>query len=1391
MLSTEALVDLGENLRRRDFELSSHELIAAHHVLAGLARRDKPPGPRELAPYLAPVFCRTPEQQQQFLAFFATWVDAWAPGSRPAEVPPSPPRPPPEDPRWPEWSVVVLILLVILTLAAALWLWLGPQRLAVRVEGEDGQPLAARVHALSAGRSAAVSPNAPVTILKYRRHHLPMKLRAEPEAAGFAAGDLSVESPVPAEVHIVLKRVAQTQDPPPPRKAPPGFTPAGSIAAATPETPASTLTPRAFWVPDHIVVVVGFLLLLAAGWTWNALRRRGWLERLPAGGRETEKRLQADRGELRSAFHDDLLHLGRELRRRRLIPSAQLDVERTIAATLRQGGLFTPIFGSRVEPEFLVLVDRSSLRDHLALLADELVRGLHERRLSVECFHYDRNPSRCRHQPLKQGARDLGSQDLGQLLARFGERRLIVFGDGCGLLDPYTGQAAASVDRLLAWGRPVLVTPRSQPEWGRQEWALERAGLTILPLGEAGLKLLGDVIARDRAIQPPDARSAERPRPAYLRDLDRLLDGEPPGEVFVSRVVNALEHDLPPAVFAWLAACAVYPEIHWGITLRVGDCLIPDARELVERLPALVQLPWLRHGSMPDWLRQALLARLPGEAQALIRARLDEFLAGLREAPADVGAVRIAAAPGPRRSAVGDVWRGLQALLRGKPAAAVSPAAEDRVFLRFMSVPANPLGVRASEALRRLFYRDGLPLAGMRPLPLLFAAALGVALLQHFFPLRDTELIVGPTPAPIVRVPTALALDHDGHGLLIGDSHRGLQAWQETGEAWRKVAQETSTVADAISAVALGAGRMLGAGKGGLQVRPAAIGGPADTSLAARLRADEIRSAGRYGDQPEGEFQLQAGEASTAAADELCLAIDEVGRSALSLGAGFLTGLVGGKHQAVACAVSHAAKQLAVLADDGSVFVLPLRAALPRTAAGGGGHAPLAKLPTGDWRRSLAVSADGTTVAATSADGRVLILRDVQAGPTLLDGLRPAGPVALSGDGFTLAFADSDRQVQVWRIEKPGRKVLLTIAVDALESSTRLQTPVADVRRVADVLERRYGFELKRLDNPSRAELLKALEELSTSLVPRDHLLIYFSGFASYADIGKSRKGQRSFNFYLPSGSRGASLELSGVELAARVAAIPARQILAIVDTPGAGELATLPKSAIPGSGARGLLYSAGADQFSNDTADFSTALANALATAPGPLTGRALATEVARRLPAEVRKMQTPGYADWLAAAHGSGTVLLVPIGPKRPELPLVRLTARVQGRQADVQGSPADVQGWQPDCGFGLPLPETVPEPTHSGYRCLIIEIRKACPGREKESYKKCDGKAACAWGTKAGSERSCASDARKSCENLGDRQQITESKCVFASYKGVPVEGGKNFCDKIRPDFNRCLR
>jgi hypothetical protein len=97
-----------------------------------------------------------------------------------------------------------------------------------------------------------------------------------------------------------------------------------------------------------------------------------------------------------------------------------------------------------------------------------------------------------------------------------------------------------------------------------------------------------------------------------------------------------------------------------------------------------------------------------------------------------------------------------------------------------------------------------------------------------------------------------------------------------------------------------------------------------------------------------------------------------------------------------------------------------------------------------------------------------------------------------------------------------------------------------------------------------------------------------------------------------------------------------------------------------------------------------------------------------------------------------------------------------------------------------------------------CVIHYLRTACQGQEAESFKKCDGQAECDKTKPADSAEACAAAALESCEN--SRLDITKYKVITAKYNGEALVGGfdgegnadpagPNFCDKNRPDLNKC--
>ena len=281
------------------------------------------------------------------------------------------------------------------------------------------------------------------------------------------------------------------------------------------------------------------------------------------------------------------------------------------------------------------LVSRDSLSDHQALLANEVLAELGRGDVQLERFEFDRDAALCRpvvssrtraRTAPKLGHADSPAVTLADVRGRSPDHRVLVFAEASKLFDGYTGAPAAWVSVLLQWPFRVLLTPLPRERWGQPERALQEIGVQVLPLNQGGLlglmKLLGEA-----PLEPPRSEPEGAAR-AVLHDRTpyRWLERNSPEPSVVEALCRDLKSDLGPQGFAWLASCSAYPEVHWGITVRLGRGLLPGRSDFERLLPRLARLVWFRRGYIPDWLRGALLARLEPEYRSTARALLRDML---------------------------------------------------------------------------------------------------------------------------------------------------------------------------------------------------------------------------------------------------------------------------------------------------------------------------------------------------------------------------------------------------------------------------------------------------------------------------------------------------------------------------------------------------------------------------------------------------------------------------------------------------------------------------------------------------------------------------------------------------------------------------------------------
>jgi formylglycine-generating enzyme required for sulfatase activity len=428
---------------------------------------------------------------------------------------------------------------------------------------------------------------------------------------------------------------------------------------------------------------------LAWGLSWLIERARHTLaiRRLPTQGDPEIVTLRVPETQVLPVSEAQLRRAAIALRRRRDESLVELDVSSTIDATVRAAGFFVPRYSSRrATPEYLALVSRRGENDHQARTFDAILDHLAELGVVLDRYSFHDDPRFVHSDTSARGFR------LADVISRHHRATLLVCAESAAGFNQRARQVANWVETTRPLVQRIYLTPEAPYRWTRLEFELIEAGFIVLPVTENGWTALADLIMSGR-LQSFGTAPYARAFPQILGTNDmRWLDrNEPPPEM-VQKLTRQLKGFLGPDGFAWLCACAVYPEITWPLTLRVA--IEPLDYSL---LPSLARLPWFRHGFMPDWLRQVLVDLLPPADEGRLRATLERLLEELAHHP--TGRAQ------PHQSVLRIArWMGPRGLLAG--AAAGSPL-RDHVFIGFMfGARPDRLWLRAPALLARVFRRE-------------------------------------------------------------------------------------------------------------------------------------------------------------------------------------------------------------------------------------------------------------------------------------------------------------------------------------------------------------------------------------------------------------------------------------------------------------------------------------------------------------------------------------------------------------------------------------------------------------------------------------------------------------------------------------------------------------
>lgn len=389
-----------------------------------------------------------------------------------------------------------------------------------------------------------------------------------------------------------------------------------------------------------------------------------------------------------------------QLRRRRRGEAFRLDVPRTVNATVRSAGRIAFQYKqSTSPPEYLLLIERHSHTDHRALLFNHLYESFRANEVTIERFYYNSDPRTCFNEAYPDGV------SIKELQHRFGDARLLMMGNGYDLLSPMSGRLAKWTAIFTEWRERALFSPKPLSQWGRKEAAL----------GDLFYFMPASMESFTTTLE--EFGSADPRQPSEL--MTKLEDVHWPPIELEGSLLATLQKHYPEPLVQWIAACAVYPTLHWDVTLYLGRELSTEDAPLltVENLLHLTRLPWFVEGHFPDAAREDLIAYLAQAGlESRIRESLHRLLEEVQKPPTesiayedyDVNALTnelLFTAHRPRR-------RKLRTQLNRYLAAGLEP---DVVSLRYVQErQSSSLDFILSEQWKRAFFNEGNPLLGWK-----------------------------------------------------------------------------------------------------------------------------------------------------------------------------------------------------------------------------------------------------------------------------------------------------------------------------------------------------------------------------------------------------------------------------------------------------------------------------------------------------------------------------------------------------------------------------------------------------------------------------------------------------------------------------------------------------
>ena len=296
-------------------------------------------------------------------------------------------------------------------------------------------------------------------------------------------------------------------------------------------------------------------------------------------------------------YPEEFYLASRDWNKRKVENTNRLNVNKTVVNTAQQGGILNLVYDQREkQSQYLILIDQDSRKNQQSKLFEFICSSLVKQNIHINRFYFNKDPQVCWSESTYKKV------DLFYLLNHYANHRLLLFTSGAGMVNPTTGKLFDWTDTFKSWENKAIFTPKEPVLWDKTEEQLQHL-FSILPANTEGITKLVDTF---EMINVADLYEWRNNAEHTIIDFDE----EPVLIVAKLKYYFQTDDDDSYDVLNWLAACCIYPEIYWDLTLFIGKHLSTPENNLLtaDNLTKLMNLKWFQEGKIPNEIRKALLA---------------------------------------------------------------------------------------------------------------------------------------------------------------------------------------------------------------------------------------------------------------------------------------------------------------------------------------------------------------------------------------------------------------------------------------------------------------------------------------------------------------------------------------------------------------------------------------------------------------------------------------------------------------------------------------------------------------------------------------------------------------------------------------------------------------